>query len=127
MKQVSMTEVIQSAFGRAKRKAEAGDLPISNIQDLCHVAHTFALLDLYGETRKLNYRKHYSNPIKRLYKLFDKGALSIDQSYLSFAFCYLKVLEAEGVIKKKTFLAQFEFEKLNCSQSPPTKIESISA
>jgi hypothetical protein len=80
------------------------------------VAHTFALLDLYGETNKLNYRKHYSNPINRLYKLFDKGALSIDQSYLSFAYCYLKVLEAEGAIKKKTLLAQFEFEKSNCSQ-----------
>jgi hypothetical protein len=66
MEQVSMTEVIQSAHGRAKRKAEAGELPISNIQDLCHVAHTFAFLDLYGEPNKLNYRKHYSNPINKL-------------------------------------------------------------
>ena len=127
MKQVSMTELIQSAYSRAKRKAEAGDLPISNIQDLCHVAHTFALLDLYGETKKLNYKKHYSNSIDRLYKLFDKGTLSVEQSYLSFAYCYLKVLEAEGVIKQKTFLAQIEFEKSNCSLSPSTKITSINA
>ena len=58
-----------------------------------------------------NKNRHYDQPIDELYSLFDNGILLEKNSYASFAFCYLKVFEAEKVINKKASLAQFEFEK----------------
>ena len=111
MKEVAMTELIQSAYDRAKKDLELGRLPISEIQDLCHVAHTYALMDLYQGSKEANSNRHYNKPINKLYKLFDNGTLSEEDAYASFAFCYLKVFEIEGIMKKKSFLAQFEYEK----------------
>ena len=111
MKDVPMTEVIQSAYDRAKADLDLGSLPITNIQDLCHVAHSYAFIDLYQGSKKPDQKKHYNKPIDGLYKLFDKGTLSEKDTYASFAFCYLKVFEVEGVLKKESFLAQFEHEK----------------
>ena len=107
-----MTEVVQSAYDRAKNDLQLGRLPISDIQDLCHVAHTYALMDLYQGSKKADPKRHYSRPIDKLYKLFDNGTLSEEDAYASFAFCYLKVFEIEGAMKKKSFLAQFEYEKI---------------
>jgi hypothetical protein len=103
MKDVPMTEVVQSAYDRAKEDLRLGRLPIKEIQDLCHVAHTYALMDLYQGSKNADPRRHYNKPIGELYKLFDKGTLSEEDAYASFAFCYLKVFEIEGVIKKKSF------------------------
>lgn len=110
-KDIKMTDVIQRAYDDAKKQLELGSLPISEEQDLCHMAHGFALRGLLGSTKSLDYEKHYSKPLDELYELFDNNTLSLENSYASFAFCYLKVLEIEGVIKHKSFLAQFEFEK----------------
>lgn len=107
-----MTELIQSAYDRAKKDLRLGRLPISEIQDLCHVAHTYALMDLYQGSKQADPKRHYNNSIDKLYIMFDNGTLSEDDSYASFAFCYLKVFEIEGVVKKKSFLAQFEYEKM---------------
>ncbi len=111
MNDVPMTEVVQSAYDSAKADMILGNLPVSDIQDLCHVAYSYAFIDLYQGSKKPKYKKHYSKPIDKLYKLFDKGTLSETNTYASFAFCYLKVFEMEGAIKKETFLAQFEHEK----------------
>lgn len=111
MKDVPMTEVVQSAYDRAKTDLVLGSLPIARIQDLCHVAHSYAFIDLYQGSKKPNQKKHYSEPVDKLYKLFDKGTLSEKDTYASFAFCYLKVFEVEGFLKKESFLAQFEHEK----------------
>ncbi len=111
MKDVLMTEVVQSAYDRAKSDLDLGSLPITNIQDLCHVAYSYALIDLYQGSKKPDQKKHYNKPIDKLYKLFDNGTLSEKDTYASFAFCYLKVFEVEGVLKKRSFLAQFEHEK----------------
>ena len=111
MKDVPMTEVVQSAYDRAKADMLLGNLPVSNTQDLCHVAYSYSFTDLYQGSKKPKYKKHYSKVIDKLYKLFDKGTLSEQDAYASFAFCYLKVFEMEGAIKKETFLAQFEHEK----------------
>jgi len=112
MKDVPMTEVVQSAYDRAKEDLRLGRLPVKEIQDLCHVAHTYALIDLYQGSKNADPKRHYNKPIGELYKLFDKGTLSEEDAYASFAFCYLKVFEIEGVMKKKSFLAQFEYEKM---------------
>lgn len=111
MKDVLMTDIVQSAYDRAKADLDLGSLPITNIQDLCHVAHSYAFIDLYQSSKKPNQKKHYNKPIDELYKLFDKGTLLEKDTYASFAFCYLKVFEVEGFIKKESFLAQFEHEK----------------
>ena len=105
MTDVPMTELVQSAYDRAKKDLGLGRLPIGEVQDLCHVAHTYALMDLYQGSKKADLKRHYNKPIDKLYKLFDNGAFSEEESYASFAFCYLKVFEIEGVIKKKSFLA----------------------
>jgi hypothetical protein len=47
MKDVPMTEVVQSAYDRAKADLVLGSLPITSIQDLCHVAHSYTFIDLY--------------------------------------------------------------------------------
>jgi len=136
MNEVPMTELVQSAYDRAKSDLQLGLLPISEIQDLCHVAHTYAFMDLwiygfmdlwiygfmdlwiygfmdlYQGSKKADPKRHYNRPIDKLYKLFDNGTLSKEDAYASFAFCYLKVFEIEGLIKKKSFLAQFEYEKM---------------
>jgi len=112
MKDVPMTEVVQSAYDRAKEDLRLGRLPVKEIQDLCHVAHMYALIDLYQGSKNADPKRHYNKPIGELYKLFDKGTLSEEDAYASFAFCYLKVFEIEGVMKKKSFLAQFEYEKM---------------
>ena len=111
MKDVPMTEVVQSAYDRAKADLVLGSLPITSIQDLGHVAQSYAFIDLYQGSKKPNQKKHYNKPIDKLYKLFDKGTLSEKDTYASFAFCYLKVFEVEGVLKEESFLAQFEHEK----------------
>ncbi len=111
MKDIPMTEVVQSAYDRAKEDLDLGRLPITNIEDLCHAAHSYAFLDLYQGFKKPDKKRHYKKPIDKLYKLFDNGTLSEKETYASFAFCYLKVFEIEGILKKKTFLAQFEHEK----------------
>ena len=116
MQDVPMTEVVQSAYDRAEKDLRLGRLPISNIQDLCHVAHTYALMDLYQGSKKTNPKLHYDKPIEKLYKHYDNGTLSENDTYASFAFCYLNILEIEGVIKKKTFVAQFENEKRKQAQ-----------
>ncbi len=115
MKDVPITEVVQSAYDRAKEDLRLGHLPIENIQDLCHVAHTYAIIDLYQGSKKPNKKRHYDKPITELYLQLDKGALLEKDTYASFAFCYLKVFEIERVMKNKSFLAQFEFEKLKHS------------
>ena len=86
MKDVPITEVVQSAYHRAKADLEMGSLPITNIQDLCHVAHSYAFIDLYQGSKKPDQKKHYNKPIDELYKLFDKGTLSEKDTYASFAF-----------------------------------------
>ena len=112
MNEVPMTELVQSAYDRAKNDLELGRLPISEIQDLCHVAHRYAFIDLYRGSKKADPKRHYDRPIDKLYKLFDNGTLSDEDAYASFAFCYLKVFEIEGFLKKRSFLAQFEYEKM---------------
>ncbi|MCI5149586.1 MAG: hypothetical protein D3916_09405 [Candidatus Electrothrix sp. MAN1_4] len=112
MNEVSMTELVQSAYDRAKNDLRAERLPISEIQYLCHVAHTYAFMDLYQGTKKPDPKCHYDRPIDELYKLFDNGTLSDKDTYASFAFCYLKVFAIEGFIKNRSFLAQFEYEKM---------------
>ena len=47
----------------------------------------------------------------QLYELFDEAKLNVSDTYASFAFCYLKVYEIEGIIPKKSVEAQFEHEK----------------
>jgi hypothetical protein len=111
VKDVPMTEVVQFAYNRAKSDFENGVLPIQNLQDLCHVACKYALEDLYQGSKKVNEKIHYKRPVEKLYKLFNRGILLEEDCYASFAYCYLKVFEIEGVIKRKTFLAQFEHEK----------------
>ena len=112
MKDVPMTEVVQFAYDKAKADLNLGNLPIGDIQDLCHVAHTYALFDLYQGSKKPDLKRHYDQPINELYNLFDSGTLLEKDTYANFAFCYLKVLEIEGAIKKNSFLAQFEHEKM---------------
>jgi len=112
MNDVPITVVIQSAYDRAKEDLRLGHLPIENVQDLCHVTHTYAFIDLYQGPKKPNKKRHYDKPINELYLLFDKGTLLEKDTYASFAFCYLKVFEVEKVMKKKSFLAQFEYEKI---------------
>ncbi len=112
MKHKLMTDVVQSAYERAKSDLISKILPIKDIEDLCHVAHVYALKDLYNESKTIDRKCHYDNIIDELYKLFEAGELSEGDSYATFAFCYLKVLEVEDVIKKKSFLAQFEHEKM---------------
>ena len=99
MKDVPMTDVVQSAYDRANSDLDLGNLPISDIRDLCHVAHSYALIDLYQGSKKLDLKRHYNKPIDKLYKLFDKGTLSEKDTYASFAYCYLKVFEIEGILK----------------------------
>ena len=111
MKDIPMTEVIQSAYDRAREDLRLGKIPIEDIQDLCHVAHSYAMIDLYNGKKVANKNCHYDKPIDELYSLFDNGTLIEKNSYASFAFCYLKVFEAEKVLKKESFLAQFEYEK----------------
>jgi hypothetical protein len=112
MKDVPMTEVVQSAYDRAKQDLALGKLPLDNVEDLCHVAFKYAFTDLYEGRKEPHQKTHYHRPIDKLYKLFDKGLLTEKDSYASFAFCYLKIFEIEGVIKKKSFIAQFEHEKI---------------
>ena len=89
MDDISMTEVIQNSYDRAKEKLIQGKLlPINNIEDLCHVAHTYAIMDLYHDIKRLDTYPHYNKAINELYKLFDEGIISEKDSYASFAFCY---------------------------------------
>ena len=66
----------------------------------------------YHGTREPDHELHYSKPIDQLYELFDNGELNVSDTYATFAFCYLKVYEIEGIIPKKSCQAQFESEKL---------------
>jgi len=111
MKEVPMTEVVQAAYDKAKEALRLRRLPIDNIQDICHVAHIYAMNDLYQGKKTSDKKRHYENPIDKLYALFDKGTITDNETYAAFAFCYLKVFEVEGIMKKKSFLAQFEFER----------------
>ncbi len=112
MADIPFTDVIQSAYERAKKDFLSGKLlPIRNVEDLCHMAHSYAIIDLYGGAKKADRNLHYSKPIDDLYKLFDEGTISISDTYASFTFCYLKVYEVEGIFKKSTLVAQFEHEK----------------
>ncbi len=111
MSDIPMTDIIQSAYVRARKDCLSGKLPISKIEDLCHVAHVYALIDLYHGNKEPNRELHYSKPIDQLYELFDKGRLNVSDTYATFAFCYLKVLEIERIISKKSVKAQFEYEK----------------
>ena len=96
---------------RAKQAFLSNKLPISEIEDLCHVAHVYAITDLYHGTKEPDHQRHYTKPIDQLYELFDKGKLNVSDVYASFAFCYLKVYEVEGIIPEKSCKAQFEHEK----------------
>jgi hypothetical protein len=111
MSDIPFTDIIQSAYGRAKKDLLAGELKISEIEDLCHAAHIYALNDLYHGTKGPEYALHYGKPIDQLYELFDTGELNVSDTYASFAFCYLKVYEIEGIIAEKSIKAQFEHEK----------------
>ncbi len=111
MSDIPSTNIIQAAYVRAKKDCLSGKLPISKIEDLCHVAYVYAFTDLYRGTKEPNYKRHYSKPIDQLYELFDKGKLNVSDTYASFAFCYLKVYEIEGIIPKKSCKAQFDHEK----------------
>ena len=121
MKELPVTEIVQSAYNRAKADMVLGILPVASTQDLCHVAYLYSFTDIYQGSKKPKYKKHYSRVIDKLYRLFDKGILSEEDTYASFAFCYLKVFEIEGVIKKSTFLAQFEHEKAKYKNNWPEK------
>jgi len=116
MKDIPMTEVIQSAYDKAQKDLNSGKLPISDIEDLCHVAFIYAINDLYQGSKKPNIKCHYDKPIKELYKLFDKAIISENDTYASFAFCYLKVFQVDKFMKKSSFIAQFEYEKAKYSK-----------
>jgi hypothetical protein len=111
MSDIPFTEIIQSAYVRAKKDYLSGKLPISKIEDLCHVAYVYAFDDLYHGTKEPDYERHYNRAIDELYELFDKGELNVIEAYASFVFCYLKVYEIEGIIPEKSSKAQFEYEK----------------
>ena len=112
MSDIPFTNIIQSAYFRAKTDCLSGKLPISKIEDLCHVAHVYAFNDIYHGTKEPDHELHYSKPIDQLYELFDNGELNVSDTYATFAFCYLKVYEFEGIIPNKSCQAQFESEKL---------------
>ena len=111
MSEIPFTDIIQSAYDRAKNDCLSGKLPISKIEDLCHVAHTYAFNDLYHGAKEPDYEVHYNKPIGELYELFDKNELKVSDTYASFAFCYLKVYEIEGIIPETSGKAQFEHER----------------
>lgn len=111
MSDIPFTDIIQDAYDRAKKDLALGKLPVSKIEDLCHVAYFYAFLDLYRGARQPDYDLHYSKPIDRLYEMFDNGKLKVSDMYATFAFCYIKVYEIEGLVSEKTFKAQFEHEK----------------
>ena len=111
MSDIPFTNIIQAAYMRAKQDFLSNKLPISEIEDLCHVAHIYAFTDLYHGTREPDHKRHYTKPIDQLYELFDKGKLNVSDAYASFAFCYLKVYEIEGIVPEKSCKAQFEHEK----------------
>ena len=106
MKDVPLTDVIQNAYDHAIEVVRTEKSVINTTQDVCHLAYSFALFDLYQGHKK----HHYDIPIKKLYKLFDSGAIDENNTYSAFAYCYLRVFVREKVIKEKTFQAQFEFE-----------------
>ncbi|MFH1304665.1 MAG: hypothetical protein ABIK07_26730 [Planctomycetota bacterium] len=111
MSDIPFTEIIQHAYARAKKAFLAGQLPISEMEDLCHVAYVYAFYDLNTKTKEPDYERHYAKSIDELYKLFDRGELDVCDTYAAFAFCYLKVYEIEGVIPEKSCKAQFEYER----------------
>jgi hypothetical protein len=111
MSDIPFTEVIQSAYSRAKKECLAGRLPVSKLEDLCHTAYLYALIDIYRGKKKPDYQLHYNKPIDQLYELFDGGKLNVSDTYATFAFCYLKIYEIEGLIPRKSLEAQFEHEK----------------
>ncbi len=101
MKDVPMTEVVQYAYDRAKEDLRLGRLPIKEIQDLRHVAHKYALLDLYQGSKNFDPIRHYIKPIDELYKLFDKGTLSEEDAYASFAFLNIHEITSSGLFRSK--------------------------
>jgi hypothetical protein len=111
MPDIPFTEVIQAAYSRAKEACLAGKLPVSKLEDLCHTAYIYAFVDIYGRTKEPDYELHYNKIIDQLYELFDEGKLNVSDTYATFAFCYLKIYEIEGLIPKKSLKAQFEHEK----------------
>ena len=111
MSDIPFTDIIQAAYMRAKQGYSSNILPISEIEDLCHIAHVYAFNDLYHGTKEPDHQRHYTKPIDQLYELFDKGKLNVSDVYASFAFCYLKVYEVDGIIPEKSCKAQFEHEK----------------
>ena len=62
--------------------------------------------------KKPDLELHFSKPIDQLYELFDYGKLNVSDTYATFAFCYLKVYEIEGIVPEKSCKVQFESEKL---------------
>ena len=111
MSDIIFTDIIQAAYDQARKDLALGKLPISKIEDLCHVAYVYAFNDLYHGTKEPDYEVHYNKPIDELYELFDNHELKVSDTYASFAFCYLKVYEIEGIIPEKSCKAQFEHER----------------
>ena len=110
MEDAPLTDVIQAAYDNAIDAIYSGNLSINNTQDVFHLAHTYALFDLYKGNKKPNKKHHYDKPIEKLYKLFDSGTINENNTYAAFAYCYLKVFVREKAIKKKSFQAQFNYE-----------------
>ncbi len=111
MTDIQLTDLIQCAYNKAIDDIEKGKLPIRNIQDACHLAYSYALFDIYGDTKKASIELHYNKPIDELYELFDNNELSIENTYGSFSFCYLKVYLAENALTNRQFNVQFEHER----------------
>ncbi len=111
MSDIPFTEKIQQAYARANEFISKGNMPISEKEDLCHIAYVYAYRDIYPGTKLPDYDLHYTKPIDELYQLFDRGELKVSDTYAAFAFCYLKVYEIEGIIPEKSCKAQFEYER----------------
>ena len=86
MSDIAFTDIIQAAYDRAKEDFALGKLPVSKIEDLCHVAYVYAFTDLYHGAKEPKYDLHYNKPIDQLYEMFDNGKLKISDTYATFAF-----------------------------------------